>query len=148
MLEFRFPSQNFNLSLPLHMLIGSCASKTCNFLLDSHDSSDIVILGSIFLEAMAFEWDLDAKKMWFHRLNNQWADPYRAYKIDPNKKGFLVNMFTLLFHIVLYMIYSILALAAISLAINCLMRWKEVLAYLKSIGRRLMMGRKKGMSAI
>jgi hypothetical protein len=130
------------------MLIGTCASKTCNFLLDSHDSSDSVIVGSIFLEAMAFEWDLDAKKMWFHRLNNQWADPYRVYKIDPNKKGFLANMFTLLFHIVLYMLYSILALAAISLGINCLIRWKEVLTYLKGIGGRVLMGKRRGMTAL
>ena len=85
--------------------------------------------------------------MWFHRLNNQWADPYRVYKIDLNKKGFLANMFTLLFHIVLYMIYSILVLAVLSLAINCLMRWREVVGYLKSIMNRVVM-RKKGMSAL
>ena len=83
------------------------------------------------------EWDLDSRQLWLHRLNNQWADPYRAYKIEPNKRGFLANMFTLLFHIFLYLLYCILALAAVSLLLNCLLRWEQVAAYLKGIAGRL-----------
>lgn len=71
--------------------------------------------------------------VWLHRLNNHWANPYKSYKIDLTKKGFLENMFTLLYHIFFYFFYCIFGLAAISLLINCLIKWKEVGRFVKKI---------------
>lgn len=129
------------------MLISSCAARACSFLLDSHESSDTVVVGSIFLESLAVEWELEGKKMWVHRLNNQWADPYRAYRIDTDKKGFMANMLTLLYHIFLYLLYGILFLAVLSLLVNCLLRWREVAAYVKAIASRVA-SRKKAVQSV
>jgi hypothetical protein len=136
MLEFKFPN-NFALSLPLHLLIGSCSSRECALLLTSHNRSDAVVVGSVLWEAMALEWDSEEGSIWLHRLNNHWADVYKAYRIDPTRKGFLANLLTLLYHILLYLFYCILGMAALSLVINCLIKWRSVVKFLGGIlGRK------------
>lgn len=84
--------------------------------------------------------------IWLHRLDNHWANPYKTFKIDLNKKGFLENMLTLIYHIFLYLFYLIAGIAGLSLLINFLLKWREVGKYVKRILRRKIHGDRKEIS--
>lgn len=134
--KFQFANK-YVFSLPLHLLFTSCAEKECGFLLTSHNKSDTITVGTIIWETLALEWDVPSKKIWVHRLNNHWAVPYKEDKMDFSKKSFLSNMITFLYHIFLNLFYLLLGLGLISILINFLVKWSEVLRFLRGILLRI-----------
>ncbi len=83
--------------------------------------------------------------MWIHRLNNHWAAPFKADKMDFRHKSFLQNMLTFLWHIFLYIIYLVLGLALVSLLINFAFKWSEFLRFIRGILMRIRRRKEKSL---
>lgn len=69
----------------------------------------------------------------FHRKNTQWDDLFLRDKVDLKKVGFLTGLFLILYHVIKYVIIAIFWLAVASLIINCIVKWRAVLAWLRDL---------------
>ena len=62
-----------------------------------------------------------------------------------SQHSFLVNLLILIYHILKYVFLTLLGLAIVSLLINCLFKWKQVLLFVRGMLVRLR-GRKDNIT--
>jgi hypothetical protein len=132
-LEFQFSSE-FALSLPIHLLLGSCTARECNFLLEGNHKGNTITMGTIIWQTIALEWNLDTQHLWVYRIKNTWSSVYTNFAVTSDSRpNFFVNLVLLVYHIFKYIFIVLLGLAILSLVVNCIVRRAELLGYFKGL---------------
>ena len=90
-------------------------------------------MGTIIWETIGLEWNIEEKSMEIYRLNNNWASVYTDQIKHIKKQSFLANLFLVIYHILKYIVLTLLGLAVFSLFVNCIFKWKDVLRYIRRI---------------
>lgn len=71
--------------------------------------------------------------MEIYRLNNNWASVYSDQLKNVKRQSFLANLLLVIFHIIKYIFIVLLSLAILSLFINCIFKWRDILLFIRAI---------------
>lgn len=95
-------------------------------------------MGTSFWEIYNLEYSLKGGYAAFHRKTNQWSTLLDSQdKLKPHKIGFFWTILHLSYLTIAFLIKAFLILGGLSLLVNCVVHWRGVLGWIRSVLLRI-----------